>query len=227
VPSPPTASSNPAFTLQQVTTFKGASFPANMEQYGDAVLAPGGYIATSHLVLTGSALEVQGYVDPVSGSVGGVTGAGFDLSEPVADSGGFDVCVSLSSGDWGGVHLVLISWPADNTWGEGENDFFEGNPATPDINVHEIGSSPQTNVWQGTWPAAVGAGAHVVGARWDPADGYLFYLDGTLIGTGAPSATVKVPTTPHHLAIQMQDIGENSTAAVTATIYWTARYSYP
>jgi hypothetical protein len=132
----------------------------------------------------------------------------------------------MSSGNWQDVHLVIISWPSDNNWNEGENDFFEGNPQDLAINVHEIGSNPATNVWQGSWPSSLATGTHDISARWDPVNGYRFYLDGSLVGTASISSSVTTPTTSHHLSIQMQDTSEASTSTETATIYWTASYGY-
>jgi hypothetical protein len=198
------------------------TIPGNLTDYGDLELPPAGWIASSHLVPTANGLEVKGYPD----SNPGVTGAGFNLNDEVPSSGGFDVCFSMSPGDWQNVHLVLISWPADQNWGEGENDFFEGNPQDMEINVHQIGNDPADNVWQGLWPSALTSGVHVVSARWDPVNGYRYYLDGKLVATAPISSTVTTPTTPHYLAIQMQDTTEASTSSETATIYWTARYGY-
>lgn len=226
IPSPPTVSSNPLYPLEQVTSFAGGKIPGNLVDYGDLVLPPSGYIASSHLVPTANGLEIEGYPDSISGSVGGVTGAGFNLSDTVPSSGGFDVCFSMSSGNWQNVHLVLISWPADNNWNEGENDFFEGNPQDMAINVHQIGSDPGDTVWSGTWPSSLASGIHVLSARWDPVNGYRYYLDGQLVATAPVSATGGTPSTPHYLAIQMQDMTQSSTSSESATIYWTARYGY-
>jgi hypothetical protein len=226
ISAPPTVSSNPLYPLEQVTSFETNTIPANVVDYGDLILPPSGYIASSHLVPTSGGLEIEGHPDPISGSVGGVTGAGFNLSDTVPSSGGFDVCFSMSAGNWQNVHLVLSSWPADSNWSEGENDFFEGNPGDMEINVHQIGNDPTDSVWSGNWPSALGTGAHVISARWDPVNGYRYYLDGQLVATAPISASVRTPTTPHKLAIQMQDMTQSSTSSESATIYWTARYGY-
>ena len=222
IPSPPTVSANPLYPLEEVTNFMGGALPGNLTDYGNLELPPAGFIASSHLVPTSNGLEIKGYPD----SNPGVTGAGFNLADQVPSSGGFDVCFSMSAGNWQNVHLVLISWPADQNWGEGENDFFEGNPQDMQINVHQIGSDPADNVWQGFWPPSLASGVHIVSARWDPVNGYRYYLDGKLVATAPISSTVTTPTTPHYLAIQMQDTTESSTSSETATIYWTARYGY-
>jgi hypothetical protein len=232
----PTVSSNSLYPLQQVVNFTGSTLPSVWDDYGNEVQQPAGYVAASHAVFVpGTGLEIKGYPDSISGNVGGVTGGSGDIwgsgstdatNEGVANSGGFDVCFSMSSGNWQDVHLVIISWPSDNNWNEGENDFFEGNPQDLAINVHEIGSNPATNVWQGSWPSSLATGTHDISARWDPVNGYRFYLDGSLVGTASISSSVTTPTTSHHLSIQMQDTSEASTSTETATIYWTASYGY-
>lgn len=223
----PTVSNNPLYPLQAAQNFSGASIPSDWADYGNGIQQPSGYVAASHVVLIpGVGTEIQGYPDPVSGSIRGVTGGSGAVLSLVNSSGGYDVCFSMSSGNWQNVHIVLISWPDDNNWGDGENDFFEGNPQSMQINIHEIGNNPSVNVWQGTWPAALASGVHLVSARWDPINGYRFYLDDVLVGTAAPSSTVKTPTVPHFLSMQMQDMTEASTSTETATIYWTASYGY-
>jgi hypothetical protein len=132
----------------------------------------------------------------------------------------------MTAGNWQNVHIVIISWPADDVPAEGELDFFEGNPQDLGIFVHEIGPSPGTNVYAGYWPAALATGTHLISARWDPVNGYRFYLDGTLVDSAPISSSITTPTTGHHLSIQMQDIYEDSTSTETATIYWTASYGY-
>ncbi len=122
--------------------------------------------------------------------------------------------------------MVIISWPADNNWNEGELDFFEGNPQSLQINVHEIGSNPAANVWQGYWPSSLASGIHLISARWDPIHGYRFYLDKVLVATAPISGSVTTPTTSHFLSMQMQDMTESGTNTETATVYWTASYGY-
>jgi hypothetical protein len=223
----PATTSNPQYPLQDFEDFSGTSLPSVWRDYGNGIQQPSGYVAASHLVLIpGVGTEIQGYPDPISGSIGGVTGGSGAVLSIVDSSGGYDVCFSMSSGNWQNVHLVLISWPLDNNWDEGENDFFEGNPQDMQINIHEIGTNPATNVWQGHWPASLASGVHLVSTRWDPVNGYRFYLDGTLVGTAVPSSSVKVPTTQHFLSMQMQDMTEASTSTETATVYWTASYGY-
>jgi hypothetical protein len=225
--SPPTVSSNSSYPLSQVVSFTGSTLPSQWDDYGNEVQQPAGYVAASHAVFVpGTGLELKGYPDSISGSVGGVTAASGDVSIPVASSGGYDVCFSMSAGSWQNVHLVIISWPVDNNWNEGENDFFEGNPQGMGINVHEIGSSPATNVWQGSWPSALSSGTHVISSRWDPINGYRFYLDGTLVATAPVGGAVTTPTTAHQLSIQMQDTTESSTSSESTTVYWVASYGY-
>ena len=223
----PTTSTNSLYPLQDVENFSGSSLPSVWRDYGNGIQQPSGYVAASHVVLIpGVGTEIQGYPDPVSGSIGGVTGGSGAVLMLVNNSGGYDVCFSMSSGNWQNVHLVLKSWPTDNNWDEGENDFFEGNPQSMQINVHEIGSSPATNVWQGNWPASLASGVHLISARWDPVNGYRFYLDGSLVATAAPTSSIQTPTTQHFLSMQIQDMTEQSTSTETATIYWTAAYGY-
>jgi len=229
VTSPPTVSPDPLYPLQQVVSFTGSSLPSQWQDYGNEIQAPSGYVAANHAVFVpGGGLQLKGYVDSISGSVGGVTGASGDVAITVASSGGFDACVSMTGGNWQSTQLVIISWPNDNVWGEGENDIFDGGgtggPAY--IYVHEIGSNPANNTYIGTWPNSSLSGAHNISSRWDPVRGYRFYLDGTLIASAPISSSVKTPTTPHHFAIQLQDMGQNSTNPETATLYWVASYGY-
>jgi len=227
--SPPTTSPDPLYPLQQVVSFTGSTLPSQWQDYGNEVQAPAGYVAADHAVFVpGGGLELEGYVDPISGSVGGVTGASGDVAINVANSGGFDVCLSMSAGNWQQVQLVVISWPSDNVWGEGENDILgsQGTNGPVTIFVHNIGSDPANNAWYGTWPSSVLTGTHDISARWDPINGYRYYLDGTLIGTAPIGGNVQAPTTPHHFAIQMQDLGQDSTSTETATMYWVASYGY-
>ena len=227
--SPPTVSTDSLYPLQQVVSFTGSSLPSQWADYGNEVQAPAGYVAADHAVFVpGTGLELKGYVDPISGSVGGVTGASGDVGIDVANSGGFDVCLSMSGGNWQDTQLVVISWPSDNVWGEGENDILgaQGTNGPPTIFVHNIGSDPANNAWYGTWPTSVLTGIHDIGARWDPVNGYRYYLDGTLIATAPIGGDVVAPTTPHHFAIQLQDLGEDSTFAETATMYWVASFGY-
>jgi len=227
--SPPTVSPDPLYPLQQVVSFTGSTLPSQWADYGNEVQAPAGYVAASHAVFVpGTGLELKGYVDPISGSVGGVTGASGDVWLPVANSGGFDVCLSMSAGDYQDTQLVVISWPDDNNWDEGENDILgsQGTNGPVTIFVHNIGSDPANNAWYGTWPSSVLTGVHDIGARWDPVNGYRYYLDGTLIATAPIGGNVQAPTTSHHFAIQLQDLGEDSTNSETVTMYWVASFGY-
>ncbi len=223
----PTTSSDPTYPLSQVENFSGRSLPSVWSDYGNEVQQPSGYVAASHLVLVpGSGTQFQGYPDAISGNVGGVTGASGAVLTYVPSSGGYDVCFSMTQGNWQNVHMVIISWPSDNNWNEGELDFFEGNPQSLQINIHEIGPNPATNVWQGHWPSSLASGIHLISARWDPVHGYRFYLDGALVATAPISSSVTTPTTSHFLSMQMQDMTENGTNSETATVYWTASYGY-
>jgi len=225
----PTTSPDPLYPLLQVANFTGSTLPSQWADYGNEVQAPAGYVAASHAVFVpGTGLELKGYVDPISGSVGGVTGASGDVWLPVASSGGFDVCLSMSAGDYQDTQLVVISWPDDNNWGEGENDILgsQGTNGPVTIFVHNIGSDPANNAWYGTWPSSVLTGVHDIGARWDPINGYRYYLDGTLIATAPIGGNVQAPTTSHHFAIQLQDLGEDSTNSETVTMYWVASFGY-
>jgi hypothetical protein len=227
--TPPSSSSSSLYPLQQVVSFTGSSLPSQWADYGNEVQAPGGYVAADHAVfIPGTGLELKGYTDSISGSVKGVTGASGDVGINVASSGGFDVCITMTSGNWQDTQLVIISWPSDNNWDEGENDIFDGGgtggPAY--IYVHNIGSDPANNAYIGTWPNSVLTGTHIIGARWDPVNGYRYYLDGTLVATASIGGNVVAPTTAHHFAIQLQDLGEDSTTSETATMYWVASYGY-
>ena len=89
-------------------------------------------------------------------------------------------------------------------------------------------SNPCKVVWQSNWPASLGSGLHAVTVLWNPITGDSFYMDGTLIATAPPS--VGVPATPHIPAMQIQDMGENSSvpssSPLTASLYWVATYAY-
>ncbi|HUC95477.1 MAG TPA: prepilin-type N-terminal cleavage/methylation domain-containing protein [Candidatus Saccharimonadia bacterium] len=245
--SPPSSSSDSTYPLLKTTTFKGST-PSNLQSYGNnggGQMGGGGYISGSNLVMKGSYLQVQGNYSGTtnpSSTPRGVIGAGFDLNPPpVSSSGGFDVCMSLSTNTWGrDLNLVLLSWPAlPGSWSDGENDFFEGNPQDvlagyKTINVHAVGcnaSDPRSsnycghNVYQNSWPTTLADGQpHVVSARWNPSQGYSFSLDGTQFASSGPSITT--PIVPHQLSIQLQDTCTCNTSDVYANIYWAAAYGY-
>jgi hypothetical protein len=229
--NPPKVSSDALYPLQQVMPLNGISLAADdFQDYGNEVQKPAGYVARTHVIPGIGGLVIDGYPDAISGTVGGVTGGSGDIGGSgnlVSTSGGFDICFSMSKGDWQHVHLVLISWPSNNVWADGENDFFEGNPQSMQINLHQIGPNPATNVYRGYWPSGLAdGGIHLLSTRWDPTNGYRFYLDGTLAATAPVSATVATPTVPHHLVLQMQDTTESSTSIESATFYWMASYGY-
>jgi hypothetical protein len=223
------------YPLIHTTVFKGSSFPTNLQSYGTGSASPYGYYEQSHLVMTGNYLAIKGYPDSSSGYGGDVT-AGFDLSNQVPSSGGFDVCMTLSTGSWQNgkyqVNMVGNSWPADNSWGEGENDFFEGSPASAGINIHGIGcgNSCGTAVYHAEWPSvSISDGQpHLYSARWDPVHGYTFFLDGTSFNYqgNLVQSNYTTPTTPHHLSLQMQDSCNCNSVPVEADIYWAAAYGY-
>ena len=132
----------------------------------------------------------------------------------------------MTSGDWQNVQLVVISWPSDNNWDEGENDIFDGGGDWAAIFVHNIGSDPANNAYIGSWPNSILAGTHDISARWDPVNGYRYYLDGVLDTNPPPDTYKATPTTAHHFAIQLQDVPEDSTNPESATMYWVASYGY-
>jgi hypothetical protein len=241
VNNPPTVSADSLYPLQHVTVFDGTTFAAdNFLDYGNIVQPPAGYVAKSHAIPTADGLVIKGYIDPISLThippIKGVTGGSGEVilnsGDTISTSGGFDVCFSMSNGNisnggWQNVHLVLISWPNDNVWNDGENDFFEGSPQNMAINVHEIGPQPSKFFPVGQWPSSLANGApHDISARWDPVNGYRYYLDGSLVATLHVGGGITTPIKPHHLAIQMQDITETSTNDETATFYWMATYGY-
>jgi hypothetical protein len=125
--------------------------------------------------------------------------------------------------------------PASNIWQEGEIDFLGGTPQQPGIEVFQIGgctptSNPCKVVWQSQWPSTVESGLHEMTVLWNPTTGDSFYLDGKLFATAPPSASVGIPSTPHIPAMQIQDMGQNSSvpksSPLTAKLYWVARYAY-
>lgn len=237
--SPPTTSTFPGYSLQNAMTGPQIVSDARKDGYnnyaasGPTVLPPAGWIKASHIVVTSDALEELGYSDPTHP---GVTGAGMNIAnDKVNSSGGFTFCFSLSGKNWQNVTVVFIAWPAANIWQEGEIDFLGGTPQQPGIEVFQIGgctpiSNPCKVVWQSQWPSTVESGLHEMTVLWNPTTGDSFYLDRKLIATAPPSATVGIPSTPHIPAMQIQDMGQNSSvpksSPLTAKLYWVARYAY-
>ncbi len=236
-PTPPTTSAYSGYSLQSAMTGPQIVSNASVDGYnnyaasGPHVLAPSGWIEASHLLVTNNALEELGYSDPAHP---GVTGAGMNIgNDRVNAYGGFTYCFSLSGNDWQNVAALFEVWPADQVWQEGEIDFLAGAPPQPGIVVVQVGgcnttSNPCKVVWQSNWPASLGSGLHAVTVLWNPITGDSFYMDGTLIATAPPS--VGVPATPHIPAMQIQDMGENSSvpssSPLTASLYWVATYAY-
>jgi hypothetical protein len=200
--------------------------------YGTEASSPAGWLDASHIVTTGNALEELGYNDPAHP---GVSGAGMQIAnDQVKGYGGFTFCFSLSGSDWQNVAAVFIAWPADNIWQEGEIDFLGGTPQVAGIDVFQdggcnSGSDPCKVVWQSQWPT-LGAGLHEVTVLWNPNTGDSFYLDGQLFASVPPSASIGIPSTPHIPAMQLQDLGQNSSvpesSPLSASLYWIATYSY-
>ncbi len=235
-PTPPIGSSYSGYSLQNAMTgpqiVQDASVDGfnNYGENGPSESAPSGWIEASHLVVTQNALEELGYSDPAHP---GVTGAGMNIgNDRVSGYGGYTFCFSLSGGNWQNVAIVFIAWPADQVWQEGEIDFLAGAPPQPGIEVFQVGGCSATGnpcnvAWQSKWPS-LGSGLHEATVLWNPTTGDSFYLDGTLIANAPPS--VGVPSTPHLPAMQLQDIGENSSvpasAPLSASLYWIARYAY-
>jgi hypothetical protein len=238
-PTPPTASTYSGYSLENAMTGPQIVNDAAQDGYsnyaagGPLVLPPDGWIDASHIVVTNNALEELGYDDPAHP---GVTGAGMNIAnDQVGSYGGFTYCFSLSGGNWQNVSVVFEAWPADQVWQEGEIDFLGGTPQQPGIDVVQVGGCNSTNdpckvEWQSQWPASIASGLHEVTVLWNPTTGDSFYLDGTLFATAPPSASVGIPSTPHIPAMQIQDLGENSSvpesSPLTASLYWIAAYSY-
>ena len=237
--SPPTASTFSGYSLQNAMTGRQIVGDAREDGYNNyaesrpEVLPPAGWIKASHIVVTNDALEELGYSDPAHP---GVTGAGMNIAHDKVNSyGGFTFCFSLSGDDWQNVAVVFEAWPADNVWQEGEIDFLGGTPQQPGIEVIQLGgcnptSNPCKVVWQSQWPSSVRSGLHEVTVLWNPNTGDNFYLDGKLFATAASSATVGIPSTPHIPAMQIQDLGQNSSvpksSPLSVKLYWVARYAY-
>lgn len=257
------SSSQPNPTVFNKTVSSGESIKSVYPQfgnYGDESASPYGYYLTTHLDFTGKYLAIKGYPDNNASDYSGVVGAGFSINNPlIADSGGFDFCMSLSNGPWAnngnssdkdGVNMVVISWPTEG-WQYGENDSFEGNPQSPAINIHAIGCNPNDSkapnscslpaYGEDKWPVSVVSDGqpHLYSVRWNPSDGYNYYLDDpTLSSTGLiANSNHPTPTTPHQISLQMQDSScvqggtygsalKCNTVTVEADIYWVAMYSY-
>ncbi|HUC95478.1 MAG TPA: hypothetical protein VMR76_00780 [Candidatus Saccharimonadia bacterium] len=241
----PKTTTNSTYPWLQTVNFMQSKLSNQWIDYGNEIQQPSGYVAASHAVfIPGIGLAIEGYPDKISlenKKIGGVTGGSGDVNAPISGSGGFDVCFSMTGGDWQRVTLAIISWPtstAKNAWNQGELDIFEGSPKSLGINLHEIGPTPRTNVWQGGWPTTLAdGGIHLISARWNLTDGYSFSLDNKLVTNLAPNCLpqndpsynpdcVQTPTTPHQLSIQMRDVTEKSSSQETAIIYWTASYGY-
>ncbi len=238
-PTPPTASTYSGYSLENAMTGPQIVNDAAQDGYnnyaasGPLALAPEGWIDASHIVVTNNALEELGYDDPAHP---GVTGAGMNIAnDQVSGYGGFTYCFSLSGANWQNVAVVFEAWPADQVWQEGEIDFLAGTPQQAGIDVFQVGGCNSTNdpckvEWQSQWPASIASGLHEVTVLWNPTTGDSFYLDGKLFATVPPSASVGIPSTPHIPAMQIQDLGENSSvpesSPLTASLYWIATYSY-
>jgi hypothetical protein len=238
-PTPPTASTYAAYSLESAMTGPQIVSDASQDGYqvygaaGAEVLAPSGWVEASHIVTTSDALEELGYTDPAHP---GVTGAGMAIRNDVVPSyGGYTFCFSLSGSNWQDVALVLIAWPADNVQQEGEIDVVGGTPQGEGIYVDQVGGCNTTNnpckvVWQSPWPSSIESGLHEATVLWNPTTGDSFYLDGKLVATVAPSSTVAIPSTPHVPTMQLQDLNQDSSvpasSPLTASLYWVATYSY-
>ena len=149
--------------------------------------------------------------------------------------GGFTYCFSLSGSSWQNVSVVFEAWPADQVWQEGEIDFLGGTPQQAEIDVFQVGgcNSPATPARSSGSRCGLGSiasGLHEVTVLWNPTTGDSFDLDGKLFATVPPSASVGIPSTPHIPAMQIQDLGGNSSvpesSPLTASLYWIATYSY-
>ncbi len=236
-PTPPPVSTFAGYSLQnamtgpQIVEDAGTDGYNNYAANGPTVLPPSGWMDANHIVVTNNALEEFGYSDPAHP---GVTGAGMNIGNDRVNSyGGFTFCFSLSGGNWQNVVAVFLAWPADLVWQEGEIDFLAGAPPQPGIDVFQVGGCPVASdpcnvVWQSRWPSTVGSGLHEVTVLWNPVTGDSFYLDGALLATVPPS--LGVPSTPHMPAMQIQDMGENSSvpasSPLSASLYWVATYAY-
>jgi hypothetical protein len=245
----PSVTTNPEFPLEKTTSFLSTKPPGDIQFYTNGHINPTGYISRNHLAFTKNGLIISGYPDPSNKYIDpsgkhptpGVVGAGFDLNSNTV-YGGFDVCLSMTAGNWQAVRVILIAWPVDNQFNEGEIDMFEASPQSLLIHIHEIVPpgyvcstpdqswnclNPRTSAYNGTWPSTAGpTSPHLISARWDPTDGYNFYLDGTLIHNVPIAGNVALVNTRHHLSIQMQDQRQNSKNSENATIYWAATYQY-
>lgn len=274
--NPPTTSQNSNYTLAPSTSsapnpiiFNGSSKPPNTVIIPTSEPNGYGYYETSHIVFNPKTatspgyLAIKGYPDPSLGaSYPGVVGAEIQTTGPyVSSSGGWDVCMALSPSPWfnnknsagiRGVNMVLNSWPANGQpWSDGEEDFFEGNPGAPDINIHQVNSCTGQNgdclnSYQGQYPDSTGANGqptvadgqpHLYSIRWLPSLGYTdFFDDPTLAASGQiklnTDLTTATPTATHILSMQMQDsscgkvgLTNCNTVTVEADIYWVAAYN--
>lgn len=225
----------------------------NFQPYGNNIRKPAGFQANSHLVLSKRyGLVIQGYPDPHNPAllqnykhITGVVAGGFDVGYPfVSSGGGFDVCLQMSKGNWQHVELLVIGWPSDGNFSEGEVDAFEGSPQNLSMHVHEIApqypgpgicncktcKDPRCNAYNGTWPKLLATpGPHLLSFRWNPQQ-YLFYVDHKLAirvpVNAAKGGLVSAVTTDHELSIGMRDVYENSNSREDTYIYWSAAYGY-
>lgn len=261
VPTVSTNGSDLEYPVTSVTDFNTNNSyqpPLGFYNYGNGIRSPRGWMAQNHIVFTKKGLVIQNYPDPYNKylygtktdappnkPIPGDVGAGFDLGSPTQSvvDGGFDICFSMSAGNWQNVELLLIAWPSDGHFSEGEIDIFEGNPQTLYMHIHEIAQEtqptcncktcqdPRCNAYNGVWPKALATpGPHLIAARWyqtsTGSGAYDFYLDGKLAISVPVGGNVSMVTMPHLLSIGTRDTNVHSKNRSAATIYWVASYGY-
>jgi beta-glucanase (GH16 family) len=174
------------------------------EYWGSSSPNGSGCWDSSHLVESGGVLNIKGSLPTGSETAPCATGsqfvtAGLKLqpSSYAQTYGTFLVRFRMDQGQ--GVSLVVLLWPANNSWPP-EVDFAEDNGASPRrINTATLhyGSnntmvSKSVSVDMTTW--------HTIGVRWS--DGRLAYiLDGQIWATVTSSSVPSIPMVP---AIQTQ-----------------------
>jgi beta-glucanase (GH16 family) len=190
---------------------------------------PGGYFASSHVIVGDGVLRLKGYRDR---SLGGrwVTAGVQNVRSLRQTYGQYLVRFRIDNGQ--GIAYALLLWPASNHWPP-EVDFAEDNGAVPRVStlatIHYAGTNGahemihrHTAVDTTQW--------HTLGVKWTPGR-MTFTLDGTAWTTVDSSA---VPTVPMDLAMQTQawDCGHTwdqcpdrtTPAEVDMTVDWVVAY---
>jgi hypothetical protein len=123
-------------------------------------------------------------------------------------------------------HSVLLLWPDSENWpSDGEIDFMEIlDPARQDVTASVLKFDPRDPTLGGlNFHANVAIDAtqwHSWAVQWNP-DGIVGYVD------GMPwfETTANIPTTPMHLAVQLDDFGGDISEGGRLQVDWARQYA--